>query len=560
MFLKVASTLAWLRYRMFIHRAFHGLGPANLISTVLIGFSVLVLALGIGLGFAIGFSAAVHSNNAALLRVMFTLAFGFIFGMILFLPFLYAGSQEGFDARRCLIFPVPIRHLYVILILSELGGANYGFIYPTLLAVLIMGIMIPGKAVLAGLGVLILFMVLTAIWSNLLLLWLQGLMQKRRRREIIIVLMAFFLLSVSIMPQVIVQYAPRLKDTGFLTAAGDYLKAVAVVLPPVLASRAMTALQEGHGGEALAPAICLLLFILAGVVLGQAVFRRVVLDAAASGGPKAAKPSIVSSPQGARDFGGPILAILSRHVPAETGGVWAKDLRYIYRSAVGKLNLLMVPLLSIFFPAIFSSKKLPSLWGYDSSELLFLLMSIYISMFSSSLFNNMFAWEGQGMKSYFIMPAPGRRVLLGKNLAIWTYGLMLFGIFAATYGMILNLPPPGVFLTAILCFAVALVLFSAAGNIISILFPKKTDVTSWKRSAPSNLAALSSLFVLTATTGLLAPVVLLPAFFHAKHLAPLILLALLCVAGLGYACSLKPAARLLENRKEDLLRTLRSTD
>ena len=136
MFLNAASALAWLRWRMFVHRSFRGFGPLNLIGTILIGFSVTVLALAIGLGFAIGFFTAIQGHNPEMLGLVFTLAFGFIFCSVLFLPFLHAAAEQGFDARRCLIFPVPLSQLYAILMLSELGGAHYVFAYPTLLAVL----------------------------------------------------------------------------------------------------------------------------------------------------------------------------------------------------------------------------------------------------------------------------------------------------------------------------------------------------------------------------------------------------------------------------------------
>lgn len=560
MFLKTVSTLAWLRWRMFVHRAFRGMGLANLVSTILIGFSLLMLALAIGACVAIGFIAAVHTHNIALLGTMYTLAFGFMFGMIVFLPLLQIGSQEEFDARRCLIFPVPLRHLYAILILSELGGVNYGFAYPTLAAVLMAGILFPGKAVLAGSGVLLLFAVLTAVWSNLILMWLQGLMQKRRLREVVIIGMTFLLICVATLPQVVAQQAQRFKDTVILKNAVEYAKAAAGGLPPVMASRAMMALQTGRGANALAPSAGLLLFLLMGVGGGLTVFRRVVLDAASVGSSKSRKTSIPPPKKTTKDSAGLLTAVLGRYVPVEIEAVWAKDLRYIYRSTVGKLGVLMVPIFCILFVTVFSSKKPFSLWGYGPGELLFIFMSIYISMCSSSLCNNLFAWEGQGIKSYFMMPAPGHRVLLGKNLALWIHECILFGIFVATYSVIRGMPRLGVFATALLCFSVALVLFSTAGNFLSIFFPKKSEITSYKRSTPSNAAAFVSLLVLAATTALLVPAVLLPAYFDVKILTPPILLVLLCCAGAGYAWSLQRAARLLENRKEDLLRILRSTD
>ena len=63
-----------------------------------------------------------------------------------------------------------------------------------------------------------------------------------------------------------------------------------------------------------------------------------------------------------------------------------------------------------------------------------------------------------------------------------------------------------------------------------------------------------------AVLGLLAAAVVLPALLHLGVWTPVILLAMLVPVALGYDRSLGPAARLMEARREDLIRTLRSVD
>ena len=206
----------------------------------------MVVLILLGLGFAIGFFTAIQGHNPEMLGLVFTLAFGFIFCSVLFLPFLHAAAEQGFDARRCLIFPVPLSQLYAILMLSELGGAHYVFAYPTLLAVLAAGIWVAHGAFLPAMGVVLLFAVMTAVWSNLLMLGLQRLLQKRRLREAVILATAFILLSIGILPQVVIQRTQRIKAPGSISSAGGFLKAASGALPPVWASNAMMALQAGN--------------------------------------------------------------------------------------------------------------------------------------------------------------------------------------------------------------------------------------------------------------------------------------------------------------------------
>jgi|GEM_PF-1412884 len=559
MFLNAASALAWLRWRMFVHRSFRGFGPLNLIGTILIGFSVTVLALAIGLGFAIGFITSVQGHNTEMLGLVFTLAFGFIFGSVLFLPFLHAAAEQGFDARRCLIFPVPLSQLYAILMLSELGGAHYVFAYPTLLAVLAAGIWVAHGAFLPAMGVVLLFAVMTAVWSNLLMLGLQRLLQKRRLREAVILATAFILLSIGILPQVVIQRTQRIKAPGSISSAGGFLKAASGALPPVWASNAMMALQAGNWKGVPAPAAGLLLMTLAGIGMGVAVFKRVVLDVA-DGASKASRPSAAPPRRMEGDRVGTFTASLARRIPPETRAVWIKDLHCIIRSGAGRLSLLMVPLLTLFLVKAFTSVKLPAVAAYGAADYLFLFFSIYISMFGLNMSNNIFRWEGAGMKSYFLMPAPGRRVLMGKNLANATFAELLFGLFMATFAVIHPLPRFGVVFTAFFCFTIALVVFAAAGNILSIFFPKKQDITSWKGSAPSTSAGLVGMLILMLVMVLLAPALLLPSYFKVAWLTALILPILLVLAMTAYSYSLNPAARFLENRREDLIQTLRSAD
>lgn len=556
MLLNAALTLAWLRYRMFLNRAFHGLAIANLVAAAAMGASMGLLSLGVGFGFGVFLHVAGQAAGASALAVAFNLALGSAFGTVLLYPVLFGGGGGGIDPRRLLVFPIGTDRLYVLLMGSELLGGTHLFIYPTLLAVAVAGVLLPGRAVIGGLAVLALFTAVTTVWGNLVLLGIQGLLRRRHLRELFIVAAAFLLFGIAFLPQFIVQLAPRFKDTAFLPVLLKATWTAASGLPPVLASRSLLALHGGDMAPAIVQAAGLLLYLAAGVVLGRVVFRRTILDAAA-GGPARA-PAAARSVR--EEKGSRLVHRLEASLPPEVLAVWAKDWRTLLRSSVGKLNLLMVPLVSLFFVTVFFSERLQPFAGYEPREYMFLLMAFYISMINSNLSGNAFAWEGRGMKAYYTAPVSGRRVLLGKNLAAWSYSLVLFFLFCLVFITGRGLPRADVLAAGFLGYGIALTAYSAAGNFLSILFPKKNDIASWRMSAPSSMAVFINMLLMLAVLLALSAAVLLPAVLRAGGWTPFILLTLLGLAALGYRLSLGPAARLMGSRREDLIRTLGSAD
>jgi hypothetical protein len=555
--LDTALTLAWLRYRMFLNRSFHGLAVANLAASVLMGLSMGLLSLGIGFGMGAFLFVAERAGNAAALSGAFHLALGSVFGTVLLYPVLFGGGEGGIDPRRLLPFPIGTGRLYALQLGSDLLGGPHLFAYPTLLAVAVMGIIVPGKDPAAGLAVLALFAAATTVWGNLLHMGLQGLLRRRHLRELFVIVTALFLTSVGLIPHLVVQFGPRFKDATLLPSVLKAAWAAVSCLPPMLAARALMTPHAGGGPGALGPAAGLLLYLVAGVLLGRAVFRRTVLDAASI----EATPATKAATRAVREAKAPrIVSWLEASLPPEVLAVWVKDWRTLLRSSVGKMNLLMVPLVSFFVVTVFFSERLRPFAGYEPRDYVFLFIAFYISMISNNLSGNAFAWEGRGMKAYYTAPAPGRRILLGKNLAGWSYALAIFLLFGAVFVIGRGAPRAGVLASGALGYAIAVVVYSTVGNFISVLFPKKNDIASWKMSSPSSMAVLAYLLVMLAVLLLLSAAVLLPAVLHFGEWSPLILLALLSLALLGYKRSLGPAGRLMESRREDLIRTLGSAD
>jgi hypothetical protein len=150
-----------------------------------------------------------------------------------------------------------------------------------------------------------------------------------------------------------------------------------------------------------------------------------------------------------------------------------------------------------------------------------------------------------------------RRVLLGKNLAVWLYNGLLFFLVIVVFSVVTGPPGPVTLLSAALMFASAMVIFTSFGNIISVMLPVPRDMSAIKNQ-PSQMAILLSLLVLAGTALLIGPLLSLPMLFGWAVVQPVLLAALLAGAVGVYAVTSKQAARLFEARREQMVEALKS--
>jgi len=265
-----------------------------------------------------------------------------------------------------------------------------------------------------------------------------------------------------------------------------------------------------------------------------------------------------------RDTGaGPLAGLLTLDgrmfaaLPSEVRAVAAKDLHYLFRSVIGRFNLFMMPVF-VFVMVLLIGRALDEpVFGLDPERLLLFGLLLYAVLFSNNFVNNAFAWEGEGIQAYFLCPVSLRRVLLGKNLAVWLYNGILFGLVIVVFSAVAGPPGPVTLLSAALVFASAMVIFTSCGNIISVMMPVPRDVSAIKNQ-PSQMAVLLSLLVLFGTALVIGPLLSLPMLFGWSAVQPVLLAALLAGAVGLYTVTSKQAARLFENRRERIVEALKS--
>ena len=169
---------------------------------------------------------------------------------------------------------------------------------------------------------------------------------------------------------------------------------------------------------------------------------------------------------------------------------------------------------------------------------------------------NAFAYDGQGLFLLFAAPIQLRWVLVAKNLvhgcASLALGLSLFTFYA----LYVHLPsgPDASAALATLFFQVLLIL--AIGNVLSVIAPRKFHAGLQRRDRVPPLTTAGG--ILGAGLALLP----LKLALRSAGTAPLdgmhafALWAVVLIGAALYAIALPPALRLLESRREDVLRAI----
>jgi len=547
-------TILWMKLRLTLNRSRTAAGAMNtimgLILTGFMAFIVLLLALLAGL---LTYGAA-RGGDADMLYIIFNIVLGSSLGIALFLPILLSSGEVDLDPRKFLVFPVSHKKLFGLLLFSSVGEIQHLFYLPILMAVYLTGFLLQVRASLSAALILVLFTVFTFSWAMAFSLFLQGVLRHRRIREIFVVFVAFLFLTLCFLPQIFFDSAGQHHPIPFLSELKSISAFIVPWIPSVAASRVLKDLFSGIYSSAAEPAFFLLLGDLLGIFVAYRLFGRVVLQPGSSGEGRSREECPKVQKTGLFDR---VEQVLARWVKPQVAAIWMKDFRYLLRSSPGKLNLLLIPVITIFVLKAFLSKSGEGLWGLSPHQLGFLGLSAYTAMLATNFINNTFAWEHSGIKTYFFVPVSPRSILLGKNLGTWSYSVLLFLMLTLTLTLVSGFPGLFITTTSLLTFAAITLIFTCVGNILSILFPKKNDISSWKMSATSSTSALVNILSLVVAMGLVSPAVILPASMGYKGLVPVTVGGLLVLLSILYGILLRASGRLLVSRREDLIQVLR---
>lgn len=476
-------TLIWLKWMLFrnaLRSRKAKLGQAASILGTVVTLA-LALLMSLGLGFvAYAITAEATTFQAAEIRaatraasdmppayyILFTV-FSFLYLLWATLP-LSIGSGNQFDPGRLLMYPISLRKLFAVDLISELASLSSLFAVPAILAVAIgTGL---GTGSTSAMVKALIVAVPAIIFGIVLAKWLAtsvaALMQKRRSRgEMLVALIGA---CVALGGALIGQLAP---------IAIRHYKSFSAVrwTPPGAAALALIEGLGPRGGEIYI--VALLTIVAYTVPLVFATYWIAQRTALGRGGRRrrpAAKPQTTSVQHTGWEL--PLL-------PADLTALIEKEFRYALRNVQLRMLALM-PLILIVIrftnsrPA--ASRRAPRrgvLAGADFAQFVEPVIVtagiLYVFMILAGMACNQFAFEEGGMKTLILAPVERRKILIAKNIVV----TVIAGAFS-TVLLLLNEVAfrdllPSTLLFAVLSFTIFAVMMALAGNWFSIQFPKR---------------------------------------------------------------------------------------
>ena len=177
-----------------------------------------------------------------------------------------------------------------------------------------------------------------------------------------------------------------------------------------------------------------------------------------------------------------------------TAAIIEKELRYLRQSSRLMLQLIYPPiifLLLVFNPAghkMFFSRSPEAMLGG---------MAWFILLTVPNMAYNTFGTDKEGFARWLLSPLSIKKVLLGKNVM---HGVLLSGIYLLAESVVIFAARPRAFPLAIVTvafFAVLVIQFSA-GNLISVYWPRRIELTQMNSKMVSNAAGITGMLIMLA--------------------------------------------------------------
>lgn len=187
-----------------------------------------------------------------------------------------------------------------------------------------------------------------------------------------------------------------------------------------------------------------------------------------------------------------------------TAAIVEKELRYIRQSFRIVLQLIYPPV--IFLLLAFNGTGWKTFFA-GKSQLMLAGLAGFMLMSVPNLSYNVFGMDKEGFGRWLLSPPPLRKVLMGKNL---THASLLAGLYLIVAAVLLAMTPVGLLptLTVTVAFFAILIIQLSAGNVVSVHWPKRIELTRMNSRMASNAAGFASLVVMLPLTALIGTVIL----------------------------------------------------
>ncbi len=506
--------------------------------------AVFLIPLAIGLAFAAlagGWWIAGHPDiegGGKVVRILL----GITLGLVLISPLASAMKGEATTSIRLLLLPIPRHLLHAVQVISGIGDPAVAAVVPGLLA-LPLGLALGGSPLAglltsaASLAFLAVLLALQSLAGSLL----QMLYRNRRRAEWFSMALMVSIIAISLLPPLLVD--DERSEVTIEAPQTPILKALLSILPSEMYGSVLRLSLQGLRLSALAWLAGLLILGLALLTLNWIVFRRLLDTPETSGSTKDASQPV-------KTYALPGLSCAASAV------AWA-TVRSVMRTGRGRLAVFLTPLMvPVLGLAIFSERNPDAFSKFPIEKgLMLALMAVAFSLMTSQpVLLNQFGADRSGLTLQFLSPLSGLELVRGKLVGT---GLMV-GVtaLAGMAGALLVEPSghPALWLACPLLILSGYLLTGPLGTILSIVFPKASNLSKWgKEGNPHPAAAVLG-------TLLLGPVLGPPVALAAIGLLLLksllwvwiLLLAWCALAAACFAGLSGVAGRMLDSRREAL--------
>jgi len=512
----------------------------DLIGVVIAGISSSLLVLGVSVAFFFATQVFLDRNRVEWLSLLFWALF--VWWQVV--PIFMAGFGANFEFRNLLRFPLSLRTFYIL-------GLAYGFAdFAAIAALCWLAAMLAAVAteqmqlLPVMLVVCALFVLANVTLGRLVGSWLERLLANRRVRELTVGLFVLSMVSLNFLNPAF-EHWDKGDAQPFLLRALPYLS----WLPASLAGSTIAAFVHENGqGLALGCGALLLWVAVSSVLLWQRYRMQYLGEQLSEAtGPALRKRAAKRATYAAES---PEL------VPPAIAGVVQKEIRYLTRNGFAFLQLLLPPVMVLFFSFQFAGANSALKEHGLSPQSFFPAVIAYLILILLTPAYNSFAFESYGIQTYFMAPVSMRDVLVGKNLFL--VGLVALELAISLGLLVWRLGFPGlpIFLSTVAAATFAVAGQLAIANWSALSFPKKMEIGKMKGQRNSGIAVWTA-FGMQILIGGIATVVLLVGHWTGKSWLPVVLFAALIAAALGgYVASLDPLGRLAEEKKELLIETL----
>ena len=487
--------------------------------------------------------------------------FSFLLGLFWLLwPVVAAQIDEAYELSRYFVYPVRPRTLYLAqTLIAVVEPATLLFVAP--LCGMIVGLgAARGLSLTSALPLLAAYVALCLAGGRLLANLLLGILSSRRSGELLLGAVLALLLLSFLLPPVDASWLTR-RLGGFGANPADLRllsRATLSMRHTPLGWLAVGLDAATHG--ALLPALGALtkMSVLAALCwfFGLRALKRFYRGGGARFWQRGRKAATAPrSPAQTSSRAAPTTTAAA--TPTPLSALVRKEVRLLGANPKARLLFFMPLFLLILLKIVGAPPLLAYLLGPTWAASLLTIVALYLlSVLAGQFLVNGLGYEGAGLWQHFLGPQPPWRWLVARNAAQALFAtLQLVGVAALIFVGL-----PGAHVTGILlplcAFAWLLGLALGAGNLLSMLYPKRFTASLARRDRPATASFLFMLLALSAGGAIVYGLRLLAA--HSGSDVPLLALPLLGL--LLYLASLPLALGLQRQRKHLLLETIARRD